>query len=100
MGDLVRGWVVGKGLIIDVGYLTVTELETLKSLSGDARQKFVEEYVAKYPEAYKLTAGYCQTKKTHVAERDCLACAQTKGFKRMAEWEICRGQNLSRMQER
>jgi len=97
MGNLVKGWIVGKGMIVDIGYLTQEETNTLQSLSGDARQKFVEEYIAKYPEAFKLTAGYCKTKKVHVTERDCLACAQTKGLTKMAEWELCRGQNLSRI---
>ena len=89
-------FVVGNHMILDLGYADREEVMRLKSMSADARKNFINELVAKYPEACKLTAGYCKKKAKHVGERECIACARDQGQIKLAEWEICRGQNLSR----
>lgn len=91
-----KGWILGKGLIIDMGYMSGAEVLNFKNMSSDARKLFVDEYMAKYPEAFKSTAGYCQDKKVHVSERECLQCAQKKGWTAMVQWNACRGEKLSR----
>lgn len=100
MANMMRGWVVGQGMIIDMGRLTAEEARNFQEMPDGARKQFIDEYVAKYPKAFKVVAGYCNHKRTHVKERECIACGlQTRGYKTMAEWDICRGQNLSRPQQ-
>ena len=83
-------------MVLDAGKLTDEEVEALGTMSPDARKQFVDEFVAKYPTAYKYVAGFCAMKKNHVKERECIACATGQGYKTTAEWDMCRGRNLSR----
>jgi hypothetical protein len=92
-----RGWIVGQGLILDMGVISEAEAESYKTMSPDARKIFVDEFIAKYPEAFKLTAGNCAVKRCHVKETECITCARNQGYKTLAEWDMCRGRNLSRI---
>jgi len=97
MGHLMQGWIVGQGMIIDMGHMSAEEAEVYRTMSNDARKRFVEEYVAKYPEAFKTVAGHCAVKNTHVKTTECIACARNQGHRTMAEWDMCRGRNLSKI---
>lgn len=97
MGDM-KGWIVGQGMIIDMGHLSAEEASAFNDMSADARKQFIDQYIANYPDAYKLTAGFCAQQKAHVKESECVNCGlHTRGYKTMAEWEVCRKQNLSRI---
>lgn len=87
-------WILGKGVMIYMGHMTEEEVMKFKKMSKSARKAFVNEYVKKYPEASRNTAGYCQDKKNHVSEAECVRCARGKGWTRLAQLGMCQEQNL------
>lgn len=97
MGNLVKSWIAGQGMLLDAGYMSQEEIAQFNTLSPDARKQFVDEFIAKYPAAFRLTAGYCKGKKIHVTEQECLACSKAMCFTDISLWEECRKQNLSRI---
>lgn len=92
-----RVWVVGQGFIMDIGLLPDDEVEKIKNLSIEQRNEYLTKIMSQYPDAFKITAGYCQEYKNHVHERECLHCARNvKKYELLAQWESCRQTNLSR----
>jgi len=101
MGNLkkTKVWIVGSGMIIDAGHMSEKEFYEFSNMSPDAKKIFIEKYIANFPKAYINTAGFCTFKKRHVSERDCVACARIQGMIKIAEFNLCRQQNLSRPEE-
>ena len=98
MGDIKQSkvWIVGNGMIIDTGYMTEAEVNEFYKMSSDARKLFIEEYIAKFPKAFINTAGFCTFRRKHMSEKDCIACARAQGMTKLAEFNVCRSQHLSR----
>jgi len=91
-----RSWLVGQGFILDLGLLPDEEVESIKKLSIEQRHEYLSKIMSTYPDAFKVTAGYCQEFKRHVHERECIHCARNlKNYIKIAQWDECREQNLT-----
>lgn len=89
-------WIVGNGMIIDTGYMSEEEIVQLKEMSPDAQKLFIQEYISKFPKAFINTAGFCTKVRKHMSEKECIACAKAQGMLKIAEYDLCRRQYLSR----
>lgn len=89
-------YIAGKGMFFEYGFATAEELREFKKMSKEAQTVFINKRLSTLPDANKKWLGYCRHSKKHVELKECMQCARDRGFKKLAQWEGCKTQNIGK----